>query len=238
MIWLKRTTAILALTFGAGLLWMPFPGEISGESMREVVVLEVDKAPFSVEEARAQFSETILELSYENLDQTPEFREAVLGVYGRGGEQCFSTAEWDFLLSDWGLVSGEGSVFTFRDGLHRINRVEEVVDDSEGPYTCIEVKLLGTYDNREWEGMTHLDEAVLADYPEIDAEVRRLADGVIPAAGGEAIKVRKWRHFHRRELDDLEYRPRWVVFDRLFSGAVEDVEAPWTLNTPWLRGSA
>ncbi|MCP4898732.1 MAG: hypothetical protein GY906_17315, partial [bacterium] len=43
---------------------------------------------------------------------------------------------------------------------------------------------------------------------------------------------------HRRELDDLEYRPRWVVFDRLFSGAVEDVEAPWTLNTPWLRGSA
>ena len=107
MIWLYRTLAILALTFGVGLLWIPFPVEVKGDSTRDVVALRVGAAPFSLESARTQFGEPILELSYENLEQTPELREAVLGVWSRGGSRCFPALEWEWFLAERALANPE-----------------------------------------------------------------------------------------------------------------------------------
>ncbi len=55
---------------------------------------------------------------------------------------------------------------------------------------------------------------------------------------GAGIEPGQWRRFHRRELDDFEYRPPFVVFDRLFFGTVDTEVVPWVLQTPWLRNAA
>ncbi len=98
--------------------------------------------------------------------------------------------------------------------------------------------LLGAYDNRDYNPMTWLDAGDLEGYPELKVELERMAGGPVPGEDGAEIAPRQWRRFHRRELDDFEYRPPFVVFDRLFFGSVDTEVVPWVLHTPWLRNAA
>jgi hypothetical protein len=131
----------------------------------------------------------------------------------------------------------EGLVYAFRDDLHRITNVEAEQDD-DGEYVCFEATWLGAYDNREYNPMTWLDAEDLQAYPELRAQLERMAAGPFPGEERAGIGVREWRRFHSRELDDFEYRPPFVVFDRLFYGSVDTELVPWSLETPWLRAAA
>lgn len=238
MFWFRKFLAILSVSVGVALAVLPFPAELSGERTVEVVHLEVAPAPFDETAARVRFGDSFLSLSYDSLEAFPELREAVLSLWGESGTRCVSAGEWRAALAEWGLVNPEGVGYAFRDDLHEIVGVTTEHDDADGELACFEVVLLGAYDNRDWSPMSRPDAADLEGFPELGAALARLAAGPLPAADGREVPVGQWRRFHRRHLDTLEYRPAFVVLDRLFTGAVEEEPAPWMLATPWLRPAA
>ena len=83
MIWFRKFAALMLLSLGAALIFLPFPASLAGERAEEVVRLSLQPAPFTEESARAQFGDSFIELSYEGMDEFPEVREAILGVMGQ-----------------------------------------------------------------------------------------------------------------------------------------------------------
>lgn len=140
MIWMNRTLAVLGVSFGVAFLWIPFPRAIETEATQAVVKIEVEAAPYTLERARAEFGDSIVELSYENLESTPGFREGILGVWGENASRCFPRPEWVSFLESRSLASADGSVFTFRDALHRVIETADFDDPDEGPLACFEVE--------------------------------------------------------------------------------------------------
>jgi len=239
VIWFRKFAALLLLSLGAALMFLPFPASLAGERAEEVVRLSVQPAPFTEESARVRFGDSFIELSYEGMDDFPEVREAILGVMGQNSpSRCVPSGEWQALMVDRSVVDPEGVVYAFRDGLYRIMSAEAKDFGPEGVLVCFETTMLGTYDNHDWSPMARLDAADLDRYPKLKAELERLAAGPIPAEGSPDISPRQWRRFQHREVDGRGYRPYFVVFDRLFSGWSGDVLVPWSLQTPWLRQTA
>jgi hypothetical protein len=236
--WFRKFSALMLVSLGAALVYLPFPAQLEGERSQEVVQLEVWDAPFSREDVEADFGDGFVELDYEGLEATPEMLEAVLSLMGESGARCVSSSDWHLFLGERSLVDPVGLVYAFRDGLYEIKSVEIVDDAVDGELACIDVALLGAYDNRDWEPVSWIDAEELDEYPGLKVELERLAAGPIPAEGGREVPPREWRRFHRRELDDLEFRPLFGGFDRLCAGSPGDEEVPWTLATPWLRMTA
>lgn len=236
--WLKKFSAVMLIALGAALLYLQFPSQLEGERSQEVVQLDVLEAPFSRDDVRADFGDGFVELDYEGLEATPEMLDAVLSLMGESGPRCVSAFDWQLFLDERSIANPTGLVYSFRDGLYEIGSIEFVTDEVDGELACIEVAWLGAYDNQDWSPMSWIEAEKLDEYPELKAELERLAAGPIPAEGGREVPPREWRRFHRRELDDLEFRPQFVVFDRLFAGSPIDEEVPWKLATPWLKTAA
>jgi hypothetical protein len=235
--WFRKFAAIMLLSCGVVLVLLPLPQRMNGEKSEEYVFLEVQPAPYTEEKARAEFGDSFNSLTYEDLESYPSVLDVVLRLMGESDTWCVDEADWRSFVGAREVDDPEGLVYAFRDDLHRISSVE-AEHDEDGEYVCFEATLLGAYDNRDYNPMTWLEAGDLDDYPELKAELKRMAGGPIPAEGGEGIAPHQWRRFHRRELDDFEYRPPFVVFDRLFFGSIDTKLVPWTLQTPWLRGAA
>jgi len=238
MIWFRKYAALLLLCVGGALTFLPFPTDLAGERTQEVVQLRVQPAPFTEESVRARFGDSFIQLSYEGMAEFPDVREAVLGLMDRSGSRCVSPDEWHALLADRSVTDPEGVAYAFRDGLYQIASVEGGDYGPEDNLVCFEAMFLGAYDNLSWSPMARLEASDLDGYPDVKAELERLASGPIPAEGGRDISPRRWRRFQHRELDDRGYWPYFVALDRLFSGVVEDETVPWSLQTPWLRQAA
>jgi hypothetical protein len=238
MTWFRKFAALLLLSLGCVLVFMPFPSSLSGERTRDVVQLQVESAPLTEESARARFGDSFIVLSYEDMDEYPEMREAVLGLMGRSSSRCVPSREWQSLLAERSIVNPDGLAYAFRDDVHRISSVETRDPGAEGELVCFSATMLGAFDNHDWGSMARLDVGDLEAYPELKAELERLAAGPIPAEGGRDISPRQWRRFKTREVDSLGDSPDFVVFDRLFRGMVSEEPAPWSLRTPWLRQTA
>jgi len=238
VIWFRKFAALLLLSLGVALMFLNFPANLEGERTQEVVRLTVQPAPFTEESARDQFGESLIGLSYEGMDEFPEVREAVLGLMGTSGSRCVPSGEWNALFEERSVVDPAGVVYGFRDGLYRISNTEVKDFGSEGEFMCFETTMLGAYDNPGWSPMAHLDAGDLDRYPELKAELERLAAGAISAEGSREISPRQWRRFQRSEVDSRGDGPQFVVFDRLYWGAVTDEVVPWSLQTPWLQRTA
>jgi len=237
MLWFRRFAAIILISAGAALVILPFPETMSGEKSREYVSLEIETAPYTEESARAEFGDSLIQLEYEELENYPEVLDVVLRLMGETDVWCVLEAQWNAFLQDRGVVDPEGLVYAFRDDLHRISNIEAEKGE-DGDLVCFKATLLGAFDNREYNPMTWLDAEDLEDYPELSAQLERMAEGPVPVEERADIDVGQWRRFHRRELDDFEFRPPFVVFDRLFFGSVDTELVPWSLDTPWLRTAA
>ena len=237
MLWFRKFAAIVFLSTGAALVFLPFPESLSGEKSREYVLLEIQSAPYTEEKARVEFGESFISLTYEDLESYPSVLDVVLRLMGESDTWCVDETDWRSFVGAWEVDDPEGLVYAFRDDLHRISNVE-AEQDEDGEYVCFEATLLGAYDNREYNPMTWLDAGDLEAYPKLRAQLERMADGPVAVEERADVEVRQWRRFHRRELDDFEYRPPFVVFDRLFYGSVDTELVPWTLQTRWLRGAA
>jgi len=236
LIWFRKFAALLLLCGGAALVFLPWPAQLAGERIQKIVWLEVGPAPFTEESARARYGDSFIKLSYEGMDRFPEVREAILGVMSQSSSsRCVPSAEWQAMLVDRSVVDPEGVVYAFRDGLYQILNAEAKDFGPEGVLVCFDTTMLGTYDNHDWSPMARLGAGDLDRYPELKAEVERMAAGPIPAELSSEISPRRWRRFQHREVDTRGYRPHFVVFDRLFSGWLMDAMVPWSLNTPWLR---
>jgi hypothetical protein len=237
MVWFRKFAAIMLLSFGVALAFLPFPESLSGEKSREYVFLEIQPAPYTEEKARAEFGDSFISLTYEDLESYPSVLDVALRLMGESGTWCVDETDWRSFVGAREVEDSEGLVYAFRDDLHRISNVE-AEHDEDGEYVCFEATSLGAYDNREYNPMTWLDAEDLDAYPELRARLERMAAGPVPGEERAGIAVREWRRFHRRELDDFEYRPPFIVFDRLYYGSVDTELVPWTLQTPWLRGAA
>ena len=236
MTWFRKFAALLLLCAGAALVFLPWPAQLAGERIEQVVWLEVGPAPFTEESARSRFGDSFIELSYEGMDGFPEVREAILGVMGQSSSsRCVPSGEWNSMLADRSVADPEGVVYAFRDGLYQIVSAEAKDFGPEGELVCFSTTMLGTYDNHEWSPMARLEAGDLEGYPELKAELERMAAGPISAEGRAESSPAQWRRFQHREVDEKGYRPHFVVFDRLFSGWLMDEEVPWSLKTPWLR---
>jgi len=236
--WIRKHSAIMLLSFGAGIVFLPFPGQLEGERTHEVVSLRVQRAPFSEAEVRADFGTDFIVLSYEEMDNVPEVRESILSLMGESGTRCLLTDQWQRFLSEHSVVDPAGLVYAFRDGLYEITGTASQDTMPEGEFVCIDVVLLGAYDNRDWKPVNWLGTDDLDDYPELRKEFERLAAGPQPGEGGRAVSAGEWRRFDSRVLGDSDFLPSFVVFDRLFSGLVEDELVPWSMQTPWLGPAA
>ena len=219
--WLKKFSAVMLIALGAALLYLQFPPQLEGERSQEVVQLDVLEAPFSREDVEADFGDAFVELDYEGLESTPEMLDAVLSLMGESGPRCVSAFDWQLFLDERSIADPTGLVYAFRDGLYEVGSVELITDEVDGELACMEVAWLGAYDNRDWSPMSWIEAEQLDEYPELKAELERLAAGPVPAEGGRDVPPREWRRFHRRELDDLEFRPQFVVFGRLFAGLAD-----------------
>lgn len=237
MLWFRRFAAIVLISAGAALVYLPFSESMSGERTREYVLLEIEPAPYTEESAKTEFGSSFISLGYEELERYPEVLDVVLRLMGETDAWCVLEGEWRAFLGDRGIDEPEGLVYAFRDDLHRISNVEAEEGD-DGDLVCFEAALLGAYDNREYNPTTWLEAGDLDHYPDLKAELKRMAAGPIPGEGGAGIEPGQWRRFHRRVLDDFEYRPPFVVFNQLFFGTVDTEVVPWTLQTPWLRNAA
>lgn len=237
MLAFRKLAAVLCLSVGVALLVLPFPDRLEGEGRREVVRLEVGPAPFTETSARDEFGPAFVPLDYEGLEATPGVLDAVLSLMDDSGARCVPAGEWRTLLDGIEAEAGPGLVYAFRDGIYQVTGVELVEDPAEGELACVEVAFLGAYDNPEWGSMTWLDPGDLEGYPAVRAEVERLAAAGVAADQAVDIPSREWRRFHRRELDDLDFRPAFVASDRLLRGSIDHETVPWTLDTPWLRGA-
>ena len=238
MMWFRKFSALLLLSLGAALVFLPFPATLEGERTEEAIRLRVELAPFTEQSARTRFGESFTKLSYEGMDGTPEIREAILGLVGQSSSRCVPSWEWQDVLADHGVVDPEGVVYSFRDGLYRILSAEAKDFGAEGELVCFEVAFLGAYDNEDWGPMARLDTGDLEEYPEIKGELERLAAGPIPAESSPDISPRQWRRFTRSEVDSRGDGPDFVVFDRLFWGWITDEMVPWSLQMPWLGKTA
>ncbi len=238
MLWFRKFAAILLLSVGASLAFLPWPAQLEGERTQELVWLIIQPAPFTADGARDQFGDSFIELSYEGMAEVPEVREAVLGLMGQSSSRCVPQGEWQVLLAEHSIADPEGLAYAFRDGLYRISGVEAKDFGAEGISVCFDQTMLGAYDNLDWNPMIRVQAGDLRSYPELGAEIERLANGPIPNDSTGAVKPRQWRRFHRRVLADRDYRPCFVVFDKLYSGGVVDGLAPWKLQTTWLRPTA
>lgn len=236
--WFRKLSAIMVLSFGAAMAYLPFPEHLEGEHQREVVTLRVQNSPFTEAEARADFGADFVVLSYEEMESVPEVREMILALMGDSGTVCPLTHEWRRFLRECSVEDPVGLVYAFRDGLYEIIGTDALDDGSGDGPTCVEVVFLGAYDNRDWQPVAWLEAGDLEGYPELQKELERLAAGPLPNEGGRAVSPREWRRFHRRVLDDDVFLPTFVVHDRLFSGLVEDEPADWTLRAHWLRPAA
>ncbi len=235
MVWFRKFSALFLLSLGAALMFLPFPASMSGERTQEVLRLRVEPAPFTEQSARAGFGESFIKLSYEGMAETPEVREAVLGLVGQSSSRCVPSYEWQTLLAEHGILDPEGLAYSFRDGLYQILKAEAKDFGAEGELVCFEVTMLGAYDNDDWGPTVRLETGDLDGYPEIRVELERLAKGPIPAESSPDISPRQWRRFQHREVDSRGDGPGFVVFDKLFWGGITDEMAPWSLETPWLR---
>jgi hypothetical protein len=236
--WLRKFTGILLISLGAALVYLQFPNRLEGERLQEVVDLEVSTAPFTEAQVGERFGDGVLELDYDGMKSTPEIRDVVLSLMDESGSYCVDEVEWRIFTEERSITETAGLVYSFRDGLHEITSVELLDDATYGEIACLEIVLLGAYDNPDWGSMTWIEKEQLDDYPTLAAELERLAAGSIPAQGGRGVPVREWRQFDRRELDTLDYRPQFIVFGHLFAGSVDHAEMPWTLATPWLEIAA
>jgi hypothetical protein len=224
---------------GAALVFLPWPSQLIGERIEEVVWLEVGPTPFTEESARGLFGDTFIELSYEGMEGFPEVREAILGVMGQSSSsRCVPSPEWQAMLIERSIVEPEGAVFAFRDGLYQITSAEADDFGPEGELVCFETTMLGSYDNHDWSPMARLEAGELDEYPELKEELERLAAGPTPAEVRTEISRNLWLRFQRRVVDDRGYRPHFVAFDRLYSGGLMDATVEWSLKTPWLRQTA
>ncbi len=236
--WLRKYSAIVLISLGAALVYLQFPDRLEGETSQDIVALEVEKAPFTESQVRERFGDNLLELDYEGLESTPEIRDVVLSLMGESGSYCVDETEWQWFVDERSIIEPVGLVYSFRDGLHEIASVELLDHATYGEIACLEITLLGAYDNPDWGSMVWLEKEQLSEYLSLAAELERLAAGVVPAEGGRGVPVREWRRFRRRELDTLDFRPQFIAFGQLFAGSVDEEEVPWTLATPWLDTTA
>ena len=238
MTWFRKFAALWLLSLGCALVFLPFPASLSGERTRDVVQLQVQPAPLTEESARARFGDSFIKLSYEDMDEYPEVREAVLGLMGRSGSRCVPRREWQSLLAERSIVNPEGLAYAFRDDLHQISNVETNDSGSEGDLVCFSATMLGAFDNPDRDPIARLDAGDLDAFPELKSELERLAAGPIPAEGGRDISPRQWRRFCQRDVNSRGDSSEFVVFDMLFRGRVSEELVPWSLPTPWLRQTA
>lgn len=236
--WFRKYSAIMVLSFGAAIAYLPFPEQLEGKRPREVVTLRVQQAPFTETEVRADFGTDFIVLSYEEMETVPEVREMILALMGASGTVCPLADEWHRFLGERSVEDPAGLVYAFRDGLYEITGSEALDGESGEALTCVDVVILGAYDNRDWKPVSWLDADDLEGYTELQKELERLAAGPLPGEGGRAVSPREWRRFHRQVLDDDEFLPTFVVHDRLFSGLVDDGLVDRTLRIPWLRPAA
>ncbi len=106
--WFRKFSALMLVSLGAALVYLPFPAQLEGERSQEVVQLEVWDAPFSREDVEADFGDGFVELDYEGLEATPEMLEAVLSLMGESGARCVSSSDWHLFLGDRSLVDPVG----------------------------------------------------------------------------------------------------------------------------------
>ncbi len=236
--WFRKYSAIMVLSFGVAIAYLPFPGQLEGESPREFVTLRVQQAPFTETEVRADFGADFIVLSYEEMETVPEVREMILSLMGESGTVCPLADEWRRFLSERSVEDAGGLVYAFRDGLYEITGTEALGNESGEELVCVDVVMLGAYDNRNWQPVNWLGADDLEGYTEVREELRRLAAGPLPGEGGRAVSPREWRRFRHRVLDDHDFQSHFVVFGRMFSGLVEDELADWTLRVPWLPPAA
>jgi len=238
MIWFRKLAAVFLLCFGAAFVSLPFPPEIAGERTTEVVSLSVQPPPFTEESARARFGDAFHVLDYEGMEAFPGVREAVLGLTGQSTSRCVPSTEWHGLLTELSVGDPGALVWAFRNEIHRIVNAKAEDYGPEGALVCFDGELLGAFDNIDWYPMHRPDDADLDGYPELKAELERLAVGPTPAEGGRDVPPRQWRRFNHRTLEGRDFRPQFVVLGKLFSGAIEEQLVPWSLTIPWLRNSA
>ena len=238
MFWLRKLAAVVSVSLGIAFLLLPFPAELEGEREVEVVRLEVGPPPFSEATARERFGDSLLLLSSESLEPLPELRDAVLGLMGESGGRCVTAGEWQAALSEWAPVTPVGAGYAFRDGLYEITAATAETNALGDEIVCFDVAHLGAYDNPDWSPMSRPDPGDLDGYPELKTALEGLAAGPLGVIDGHDVPKSQWRRFHRRHLDDLEFRPAFVVLDRLFRGSVGKELMPWSLATPWLEPAA
>ncbi|RLE26052.1 MAG: hypothetical protein DRJ61_18670, partial [Acidobacteria bacterium] len=94
MMWFRKFSALLLLSLGAALMFLPFPATLEGERTEEAVRLRVEPAPFTEQSARTRFGDSFMKLSYEGMTEIPEVREAVLGLVGQSSSRCVPSWEW------------------------------------------------------------------------------------------------------------------------------------------------
>ena len=228
-----KFAAILLMSFGLALIVPEFPATVSGEGERPVVEIEVDGTPVTEADARERFGVGLVHLSYDDLAEVPEMREAILGVMGRGGWGCVAEGEWRSFTEGRSISRPENLVFTFRDGLYRVRAIETAADGSGD--VCFEAELLGAYDNLEWDPFLRPDLAAVEAQPEVAAELRRLANEPDGTIGGRELTPAQWRRFRSEALENSGFGAGFVVFDRLFRGSVHLETADWTSEVPWLE---
>jgi hypothetical protein len=223
MLWFRKLLAVLLISFGAALVFLPFPGSVSVDSTEVVVHLEVGAAPLTPDEAARRYGESLVELTDEALAPLPALHDSILALADTSGGRCVPPAEW---RAGFGEVAG-GAVYVFQDGIHRVTEIG--VEEDE---VCFEAEYVGAYDHPVFGGFARVDADELVRHPEIMSTLEAMA------ADGEPREIagREWYAFID-DLSDLGHGGSGMVaLDRLFTGRIEDRIESSARDTAWSRG--
>mgnify|MGYP006294551213 CR=1 FL=1 len=236
MLWFRKFIALLLTAVGIALVFLPFPDQLTGERVREVVRLKVQPAPLTPEAAKSRFRPLFVEFTDQKLLSYPEVHDAFLSFMGISGERCVPAAQWDTLLGDVWPSGGESMVYAFKDGIYRLAGVERMDYGDGSRVACIAVDYIGAYDTPGGSGFVRIQPGDLDPYPALKSEVERLSRQPETADALIDVTPAEWRRFHDQLLNKTDnWTSSFVIHGKLATGTLQDGwPVPWTLDAAWL----
>ncbi|GAB6143103.1 hypothetical protein [Desulfocicer niacini] len=237
MLWFRKFITFILLATGIALQFLQFPVSLAGERIKKMLILEIENTPYTRLSAAKRFGADFIELSYERLSHQPEVREVFLGLMDRSGGGCVSSSQWASFLSTFQRTEavGTGIVFSFNEGIYRINSVERLLTQDVADTTCLEVSFLARYIDSKQDDVPQLSEKDFMDYPGIKVELEGLLKGTVPNEKILNITPKLWKGFAQKFLDQDSFRPAFTYNSKLFISGTIDQPVPWTLKIPWLK---
>ncbi len=233
MLWVRRTIALILIGFGFALIFLRVPSEINTVESREVLTITVERPPYTSSKARKEFSDSVLNLSYENLDDVPEVRDAMLKQWGNTCSSCVSQVVWKNFIRTRKINPQHDIVYTFRDSISRMSDFSSTNDPKDGELMCWSAAYIGAYDDHESNPIDHIKNSTLEAYPKLANELRQLVAGEIPAEVDSGVPVKEWQDFEKTELGG--FVPKFEILDHLFSVFVRSVEIEIARQMPITR---